>query len=96
MLLAPSIILAHRPKDKDLVEKATKAAQQKYMDMAGRETTVEFEGSLPDDSAGGVVGSSMAGRIKVDNTLGERLKILEDKVGDVCLLARLDRSRAIL
>ncbi len=41
---------------------------------------MEFEASLPDDSAGGVIGSTLAGRIKVDNTLGERLKILEEKV----------------
>jgi hypothetical protein len=46
--------------------------------MSGRESKVSFESSLADDSAGGVVGS---GRIKVDNTLGERLQILEEKVG---------------
>jgi V-type H+-transporting ATPase subunit E len=80
MLLASDVTLAHRPKDSDLVKKATESAQGKYKDISGRESKVEYEPSLPDDSAGGVIGSTMAGRIKVDNTLGERLHILEDKV----------------
>jgi len=88
MLLAPGVTLAHRPKDTDLVKKATEAAQGKYKDISGRESQVEYDSSLPDDSAGGVIGSTMAGRIKVDNTLGERLKILEDKVRFVLIYPR--------
>lgn len=80
MLLAPGVTLAHRPKDTDLVKKATESAQNKFREVSGRESKVEYEASLPDDSAGGVIGSTMGGRIKVDNTLGERLKILEEKV----------------
>ena len=80
MLLNPNVILAHRPKDSDVVKQAASAAQKRYTEMSGRETKVEFESTLPDDSAGGVVGSSMQGRIKVDNTLGERLKILQEKM----------------
>ncbi|KAK8861469.1 hypothetical protein IAR55_002289 [Kwoniella newhampshirensis] len=80
MLLAPGITLAHRPKDDDLVKKAAEGAQKRYTELSGRESKIEFDGSLPDDSAGGVIGSTMGGRIKVDNTLGERLKILQDKM----------------
>ncbi|RSH94583.1 V-ATPase V1 sector subunit E [Saitozyma podzolica] len=80
LLLAPEVTLSHRPKDSDLVKKAASAAQKRYKDMSGRESKVSFESSLADDSAGGVVGSTMAGRIKVDNTLGERLQILEEKM----------------
>ena len=80
MLLAPGVTLAHRPKDTELVKKAAESAQKKYKEVSGRESQVEYEASLPDDSAGGVVGSTMAGRIKVDNTLAERLHILEEKV----------------
>ncbi|WVQ78745.1 hypothetical protein IAT38_000832 [Cryptococcus sp. DSM 104549] len=80
MLLAPTVTLAHRPKDTDLVKKAAESAQKRYKDISGRESKIEFDASLPDDSAGGVVGSSLNGRIKVDNTLAERLKILEEKM----------------
>lgn len=80
MLLSQNVTLAHRPKDKDVVKSAAKKAEGRYKDISGRETKIEFEDSLNDDSAGGVVGSTMQGRIKVDNTLGERLKLLEEKV----------------
>ncbi|KAL7419709.1 V-ATPase V1 sector subunit E [Cryptotrichosporon argae] len=79
-LLSPSVLLEHRPKDEQAVKKATDAALKKYKDMSGRESSIEYSGSLADDSAGGVVGSSLGGRIRVDNTLSERLKILEEKM----------------
>ncbi|OCF30489.1 V-type H+-transporting ATPase subunit E [Kwoniella heveanensis BCC8398] len=79
-LLSEKVTLAHRPRDADVVKKATSAAQKRYKELSGRETQVEYDQSLPDDSAGGVIGSSMAGRIKVDNTLGARLTILEEKM----------------
>jgi vacuolar-type H+-ATPase subunit E/Vma4 len=80
MLLSKNVLIAHRPKDTEMVKKAADSAVKRYKDMSGRETELEFEDSLNDDSPGGVIGSAMAGRIKVDNTLGERLKILEEKV----------------
>ncbi|ORY29502.1 vacuolar ATP synthase subunit E [Naematelia encephala] len=79
-LLSSNITLTHRPKDTDAVKKSADAALKRYKDMTGRDTTIDYDASLSDDSAGGVVGSSMAGRIKVDNTLSERLKILEEKM----------------
>lgn len=80
MLIAPDVTLAHRPKDEELVKKAAEAANKEYKDMAGRESTFSFDPSLPDDSAGGIIGSTMNGRIKIDNTLSARLRILEEKM----------------
>lgn len=80
ILLSPTVTLAHRPKDTDLIKKATESANSSYKEMSGRECKIEFDASLPDDSAGGVVGSTLGGKIKVDNTLEERLKILREKV----------------
>ncbi|KAK1927422.1 vacuolar ATP synthase subunit E [Papiliotrema laurentii] len=80
LLLAPEVKLEHRPKDANAVKKAAKKAEDRYKEMSGRETKIDFEATLNDDSAGGVIGSTMQGRIKVDNTLGERLKILEEKM----------------
>ncbi|TXT10943.1 hypothetical protein VHUM_01694 [Vanrija humicola] len=80
LLLASDVTIAHRPKDKALVQKASKGALKQYKDLSGRESTLTFEDTISDDSAGGVIGSTLAGRIKVDNTLAERLKILEEKM----------------
>lgn len=83
MLLSPNVTLAHRPKDKDTVKSAAEKATGRYKEISGRESKIDFEDSLNDDSAGGIIGSSTQGRIKVDNTLGERLKLLEEKVSRV-------------
>jgi V-type H+-transporting ATPase subunit E len=80
MLTADNVTLAHRPKDEALFKKASVAANKQYKEMAGRGSTIELHASLPDDSAGGVIGSTMAGRIKIDNTLSARLHILEEKM----------------
>lgn len=83
MLLSSEVTISHRPKDADVVKKAAKKAGERYKQMSGRESKVSFEDSLNDDSAGGITGSTMGGRIRVDNTLQERLKILEEKVRTV-------------
>lgn len=81
------------------MEKSAQEAQKRYKDIAGRESNISFDPSLPDDSPGGVIGTSMGGRIKVDNTLEERLRILEEKVkiGYRCLTeftnGRVDATR---
>lgn len=80
MLLHDEVTLAHRPKDADLVKKASEAANKQYKEISGRSSTFKFEDSISDESAGGVIGSTMAGRIKVDNTLAARLKILEEQM----------------
>lgn len=96
MLLAPSVTLAHRPKDKSLVKKAAEAAVKQYKDISGREVKLEYDGSLPDDSAGGVVGSTMGGKIKVDNTLDERLQILQEKVRTAGALLHNSRDDVLM
>lgn len=83
LLLADDVKIAHRPKDESAVKKASEGALKQYKDISGRESNVTFEGSLSDDSAGGIIGSTMAERIKVDNTLHTRLQILEEKVGEI-------------
>jgi V-type H+-transporting ATPase subunit E len=80
MLMSPTLTLEHRPKDKDLIKKSIETAKKEYKEISGRDVEVDTDASLPDDSAGGVVGSTMNGKIKVDNTLDERLKILQEKV----------------
>lgn len=73
------------------MQKASKNAVTKYKEMSGRSVEVKLEEGLNDDEAGGVIGSSMGGKIKINNTLDERLKLLEDKV---CL--RREAGRALM
>lgn len=79
-LLSENVTLTHRKKDSKIINKSAKSAAEKYKEMTGRSVSYELESGLNDDEAGGIIGSSMGGRIKVDNTLVERLKILEEKV----------------
>ncbi|WVW80020.1 hypothetical protein I302_101993 [Kwoniella bestiolae CBS 10118] len=79
-LLSTNITITHRPKDEDLIKKASQSALKRYKDLSGRETKISFDKGLNDGSSGGIIGSSMNGKIKVDNTLEERLKILEEKM----------------
>ena len=80
LLLAKDVEVAHRPKDAEIIKKAADGAIKKYKDISGRESEISFDPSLNDDNAGGIIGSTMHGRIKIDNTLEARLKILEDQM----------------
>lgn len=94
-LLSTDVTLSHRPKDAKLVEKSSQEAQKRYKDIAGRESNISFDPSLPDDSPGGIIGTAMGGKIKVDNTLEERLKILEEKVKTGCRYPRECTDRRV-
>jgi vacuolar-type H+-ATPase subunit E/Vma4 len=83
-------LIEHTPSASEQVKKAGETALEKYKDISGRTSTIEYKDSLSDDTcSGGVIGSMMQGRIKVDNTLDERLKILEEQVS---LCGRLEGS----
>jgi len=62
------------------MQKASKNASTKYKEMSGRSVEIKLEEGLNDKEAGGVIGSAMGGKIKIDNTLTERLRLLEEKV----------------
>ncbi|QRW21066.1 V-type H+-transporting ATPase subunit E [Rhizoctonia solani] len=79
-LLEPSATVSARPKDVGLVEKAVQAAQAEYKEISGRDVEVKVEDTLPENSAGGVRLVSGNRRITIDNTLDERLRLLEDRM----------------
>jgi vacuolar-type H+-ATPase subunit E/Vma4 len=80
MLMSPEITIEHQKSAESFISKAGDAALKKYNEISGRESKITYEAEIPDEAAGGVVGSIMKGQIKVDNTLDERLKILEEQV----------------
>lgn len=79
--MSPEVLIEHTPSASEFVKKAGETALEKYTDVSGRTSKIEYKDSLSDDTcSGGVIGSMMQGRIKVNNTLDERLQILEEEV----------------
>lgn len=85
--MEPSVTVHSRAADVSIVQQAVQAAQANYKEISGRDVKVDVEGDLGKDSAGGVRLVAAAGRITLDNTLDERLKLLEEKASRILLLA---------
>ncbi|KAL2001796.1 hypothetical protein VTN02DRAFT_1224 [Thermoascus thermophilus] len=79
LLNEDKVAVRARKKDSDVVAKAIQAAQTEFKDTVGRDVTVEVDESdpLPDGSAGGVVVVGGNGKIEINNTFEERLRLLE-------------------
>lgn len=80
MLMAPEVTIDHQKAAGDFINSAGDAALKRYKEISGRDCKLDFQTEVSDESSGGIIGSVMNRRIKVDNTLDERLKILEEKV----------------
>lgn len=79
-LMDAKVSLRVREADVSLAEKAAEEAAKTFEKNAGFsvEVSVDKENSLPADAAGGVVIVNSTGKIDVNNTLEERLKLLSD------------------
>ncbi|KAG9705805.1 putative ATP synthase subunit E, partial [Aureobasidium melanogenum] len=76
------ITLRCRSKDDDVVRKAADAAQAEYKEkMNGRETeiTIDEKDKLSDETSGGVTIVNSTGRIDINNTFEERLRLLQSE-----------------
>jgi len=80
ILMEPAVTVHARGRDVDLVEQASYAAARTYTELSGREIRFDVQGSLSDDGAGGVKLANGTRRITIDNTLDERLRLLEDRM----------------
>jgi len=79
-MLEPAITVHARKKDVSVVERAAQGAKKQYKEISGRNVDISVEGSLADDGAGGIKLVSGSRRITIDNTLDERLRLLEDRM----------------
>ncbi|KAF5381538.1 hypothetical protein D9615_005484 [Tricholomella constricta] len=79
-LLEPSVTIHARQREMDVVKQASENARKSYKEISGRDVEFVVEGTLSDNSAGGVKLISGTRRITVDNTLDERLRLLEDRM----------------
>ncbi|GAQ45637.1 V-ATPase V1 sector subunit E [Aspergillus tubingensis] len=68
-----------RKQDTDAVKKAIEEAVKEFKETVGKETSAELdeEEPLPEGSAGGVVIIGGQGKIEINNTFEERLRLLE-------------------
>ncbi|KAK2760295.1 V-ATPase V1 sector subunit E [Arachnomyces sp. PD_36] len=73
------VIVRARKSDYDLVKKGIEGAIKEFKKTVGRDIKVEIDESepLPDGSAGGVSILGAGGKIDVNNTFEERLRLLE-------------------
>jgi len=79
-LLEPTVTVYTRAKDKAIATRALDSAKETYYEISGRKVEVELDASLSDELAGGVKLASGSRRITLDNTLDERLRLLEDRM----------------
>ncbi|GBE84340.1 V-type proton ATPase subunit E [Sparassis crispa] len=79
-LLEPDVTVHARGLDVEVVRRAADGAAKQYTEVSGRTVNVTVVGLLSDDIAGGVKLVSGSQRITLDNTLDERLRLLEDRM----------------
>ncbi|KAK7536398.1 vacuolar ATP synthase subunit E [Phyllosticta citribraziliensis] len=75
----PKVQVRARKADYDTVRKAIPEAEKEYKDKVGKDTKVELDekNPLPDGSSGGVSVVGSNGKIEINNTFDERLRLLE-------------------
>ena len=83
-LMEKEVTVLARSGDVQLVQGLTSDVESEYESKTkGKKVKVNVKDGLPKDSAGGVLLEGLGGRIKVNNTLDERLRLLEDRVSVV-------------
>lgn len=79
-IMEPSVTVLVRKSDLAVATQASEAASKSFKEISGRNIAYEVDASLSDDGAGGVRLISGSRRITLDNTLDERLRLLEDRM----------------
>ncbi|CAI2163326.1 20099_t:CDS:2 [Funneliformis geosporum] len=81
-LMDEQVKIIVRKKDQDLAKNAIQAATKSFKESTKKNVEIELdkESNLSDDCAGGVVLSSHFGRIRINNTLEERLLLSQEEV----------------
>ncbi|GAA6017531.1 hypothetical protein JCM11491_006856 [Sporobolomyces phaffii] len=79
-MMEKDIQVSGRPKDQSLLEQAAKDAASEFEEKAGFKVKIEVNDELGDKSNGGVLLKGYGTRIVVNNTLDERLRLLEERM----------------
>ncbi|UZJ54275.1 hypothetical protein CBS101457_003595 [Exobasidium rhododendri] len=79
-LMEEKVVVSCKSTDVQIVQEAAKEAEAAYKEKSGRETSVEIKDDLKKEYQGGVILAGHGGRIKINQTLDERLRLLEDRM----------------
>ncbi|KAH8695039.1 putative ATP synthase subunit E [Talaromyces proteolyticus] len=73
------VLVRGRKKDSDVIKKAIEDAKKEFKSKVGRDVTIDIDEKdpLPEGSAGGVVIIGGGGKIDINNTFEDRLRLLE-------------------
>ncbi|KIY62228.1 ATPase, V1/A1 complex, subunit E [Cylindrobasidium torrendii FP15055 ss-10] len=75
-----SVTVLARKADSAIAQQASSNAAKAFNEISGREIEFTVDASLPDDLAGGVTIVDSKRRLTINNTLDERLRLLEDRM----------------
>ncbi|OCH86007.1 ATPase V1/A1 complex subunit E [Obba rivulosa] len=79
-LLEPTVTVHARPTDAAIVNRAADSASRQYNEISGLQVKVTVKETLSNDIAGGIMLVSGTERITLDNTLDQRLQLLEERM----------------
>lgn len=79
-LMEPKVTVTVKSNDVQLAQDAAKQAEKDFKEKSGKSTSVTVQEGLDKDSAGGVKLAGHGGKITINNTLDERLRLLEDRM----------------
>ncbi|KAL9939042.1 hypothetical protein V8E36_001855 [Tilletia maclaganii] len=79
-LMESEVEVTVREQDVEVAKKAAESAASAYKEKSGLSTSVEVKSGLAKNSSGGVQLAGFGGKIKVNNTLEERLRLMEERM----------------
>ncbi|GAK68087.1 ATPase V1 A1 complex subunit E [Moesziomyces antarcticus] len=79
-LMESKVTVTVKSSDVQLAQEAAKQAESDFKSKAGKSTSVTVQEGLSKDCAGGVMLAGFGGKITINNTLDERLRLLEDRM----------------
>ncbi|KAK0524147.1 V-ATPase V1 sector subunit E [Tilletia horrida] len=79
-LMEDKVEVTVREQDVDVAKSAASKATEAYQEKSGKSTSVDVKSGLGKNSSGGVILAGFGGKIKVNNTLEERLRLMEERM----------------
>ncbi|VEU23172.1 DEKNAAC104110 [Brettanomyces naardenensis] len=94
--MEPKVTVRVKKDDLSVGKEAAEEAAKRYQDVSGREidVSVDEDEFLSDKSAGGVILSNGTGKIEINDTLEERLRLLAEKALPAVRLELFGRSES--
>lgn len=79
-LMETKVTVTVKSNDVQMAQDAAKEAEKAFKEKSGRDTSVTVQEGLGKESVGGLILAGYGGKITINNTLEERLRLLEDRM----------------